>query len=103
MIQSETEGNIAHTILAFDEPDLHLDYEAQKRIYEVIEQYVNKGIQVIVATHSINLINRVSLECINCYSKQSSQLESKIECFTPATDDQEEESRDPGAAHSSFD
>lgn len=91
MIQSESEDDIAHTILAFDEPDLHLDYEAQKRIYEVIEQYVNKGIQVIVATHSINLINRVPLECIHCYSKQSSQLESKIECFAPKTDDQEEE------------
>jgi hypothetical protein len=78
------------TILAFDEPDLHLDYEAQKRIYKAIESHVNKGTQVVVATHSLNFINRVSLECICHYSKPAGQLETTIEYLRPESNDPDE-------------
>lgn len=78
------------TILAFDEPDLHLDYEAQKRIYKAIELHVDKGIQVIVATHSLNFINRVPIECICHYSKPAGKLETTIEYLKPEPTDPDE-------------
>lgn len=89
-MKPENGDESAHTLLAFDEPDLHLDYEAQKRIYEAIESYLTKGVQVIVATHSINFINRVPIECIHHYSKPVGELEATIECLCPSTDDPEE-------------
>lgn len=78
------------TILAFDEPDLHLDYLAQKRIYEAIESYLDKDIQVIVSTHSINFINRVPIDSICHYVKPASELKATIEYLTPSVEDQEE-------------
>jgi putative ATP-dependent endonuclease of OLD family len=53
----------ATTIFFLDEPDTHLDYHAQRRILGVIEEYTANG-QALVATHSMNLINRVPLEKI---------------------------------------
>lgn len=79
------------TIIAFDEPDLHLDYEAQRRIYEAIESYVAKGVQVIVATHSINFINRVPIQSIYHLAKPANKSETNIECLSPSTDDPDEQ------------
>jgi len=79
-------------ILAFDEPDLHLDYSAQKRIYQAIETYMKKGIQVVIATHSINLINQVRIESIYHYSKVDSKPQSVIKHMEPSHDNPEEES-----------
>ena len=89
-VRPEDEAKSAHTILAFDEPDLHLDYEAQKRIYRAVESYIDKGVQVIVSTHSINLINRVPIDCIYHYSKPADKLETTIEYLCPLPDNQEE-------------
>lgn len=50
-------------VFLLDEPDTHLDYHAQRRILGVIEEYAATG-QTIVATHSMNLINRVQLDRI---------------------------------------
>lgn len=89
-MEPENGDETTHTILAFDEPDLHLDYEAQKRIYGAIESYLAKGVQLIVATHSINFINRVPIECIYHYSKPTGELKATIECLCPSTEDPEE-------------
>jgi len=56
-------GGTARRVVLFDEPDAHLDYHAQRRILGVIEEYAKNG-HVLVATHSMNMINRVSLENI---------------------------------------
>jgi energy-coupling factor transporter ATP-binding protein EcfA2 len=53
----------ATRIFLLDEPDTHLDYYAQRRILGVIEEYARNG-QVFLATHSMNLINRVGLDRI---------------------------------------
>lgn len=47
-------------ILAFDEPDTHLDYISQRKIFDKIRQISEQPkITVIVCTHSLNLIDRV--------------------------------------------
>jgi predicted ATP-dependent endonuclease of OLD family len=56
-----------HLILAFDEPDLHLDYAAQRKLFDIIEGFRQGGIQVVVATHSINFVDRVALHRLNHY------------------------------------
>lgn len=54
-------------VLAFDEPDSHLDYYSQRKIFEIIQGLVKPGIQIIICTHSLNLINRVPITNINHY------------------------------------
>lgn len=56
-------SGVATRVVLFDEPDTHLDYHAQRRILGVIEEYAKNG-HVLVATHSMNMINHVSLENI---------------------------------------
>ena len=50
-------------VFLLDEPDAHLDYLAQRRILGVIEEYARRE-QVVLATHSMNLVNRVALDRI---------------------------------------
>lgn len=50
-------------VFLLDEPDAHLDYLAQRRILGVIEEYARRE-QVVLATHSMNLVNRVTLDRI---------------------------------------
>lgn len=90
-IQPSGEEKGMDTIIAFDEPDLHLDYEAQRRIYEAIESYIAKDVQVIVATHSINFTNRVPIQSIYHFTKPANKSETNIECLSPSTDDPEEQ------------
>ncbi|MBN1366539.1 MAG: AAA family ATPase [Dehalococcoidales bacterium] len=90
MVEPGSEGKSTDTILAFDEPDLHLDYEAQKRLYRAIESYIDKEVQVIVSTHSLNFINRVPIQCICHYSKPAGKLDTTIEYLHPQSDDPEE-------------
>ena len=53
------------SLLAYDEPDTHLDYQAQRELFNIIrEQSELPHVQVVVATHSINLIDKVSLQTL---------------------------------------
>jgi putative ATP-dependent endonuclease of the OLD family len=50
-------------IIAYDEPDTHLDYGHQRELVNLIrEQCAKPGIRMLVATHSLNLIDRVNIE-----------------------------------------
>ena len=49
-------------IYTLDEPDTHLDYGAQRQLYGILRQYCHTGIQMVICTHSLNLINRMSLD-----------------------------------------
>jgi hypothetical protein len=52
-------------ILVYDEPDSHLDYTSQKRVAGVLKAQASLNhVQVIVATHSKNLIDTVPLEAV---------------------------------------
>lgn len=49
-------------VIAYDEPDTHLDYRRQRDLMDLIHtQCRNPQVSIIVATHSINLIDRVDI------------------------------------------
>ena len=52
-------------VIAYDEPDTHLDYAHQRDLVELIQtQSAKPGVRMIVATHSLNLIDRVDMESV---------------------------------------
>ena len=60
-----TSEDLVATLLAYDEPDSHLDYQAQRELFEIIRGQANlPHVQVVVATHSVNLIDTVSLQSL---------------------------------------
>lgn len=47
-------------VIAYDEPDTHLDYSHQRQLFDLIlDQCAHQDVQMIVATHSLNFIDRV--------------------------------------------
>jgi putative ATP-dependent endonuclease of the OLD family len=49
-------------VVAYDEPDTHLDYGKQRELVDLIHaQCQVSGVRMIVATHSLNLIDRVDI------------------------------------------
>jgi len=81
--RAETQHDL---IFALDEPDTHLDYGAQRQLYEVLKQYCKNGIQVVVCTHSLNLINRMSLTDL-VYFQLDEQLHSTVKGLVCNNDD----------------
>ena len=50
-------------VIAYDEPDTHLDYGHQRELVSLIRQQCDKsGVRIVVATHSLNLIDRVPIQ-----------------------------------------
>lgn len=50
-------------IIGYDEPDTHLDYGHQRELVSLIrKQCLRPGVRMLVATHSLNLIDRVAIE-----------------------------------------
>ena len=71
-------------IIAFDEPDTHLDYVYQRKILDMIKRIARAPQNsVIVCTHSLNLIDRIPITDIIHFKKDADQ--TKIE--TLKTDD----------------
>jgi hypothetical protein len=49
-------------VVAYDEPDTHLDYSHQRELVNLIHsQCSGKNVRMVVATHSLNLIDRVDI------------------------------------------
>lgn len=49
-------------VIAYDEPDTHLDYTRQRELVELIRnQAANENVSILVATHSLNLIDKVEI------------------------------------------
>lgn len=62
---SEEEIDGEGLLLLYDEPDTHFDYEAQRKLFKILQRLsVVPRVQVIVATHSLNLIDRVDFDRI---------------------------------------
>jgi energy-coupling factor transporter ATP-binding protein EcfA2 len=60
--QQEGPTPFEQTIVAFDEPDTHLDYTQQRKIFDIIKRISSKDdTNVIVCTHSLNLIDRIPI------------------------------------------
>ncbi|POX43388.1 hypothetical protein C3486_00180 [Streptomyces sp. Ru73] len=66
LLSEATEGSdTGGVIIVYDEPDTHLDYEHQRRIMEMIKLSASASHStVIVATHSLNLIDGVDIQDI---------------------------------------
>jgi len=66
LLSETTEGSEGGgVIIVYDEPDTHLDYEHQRRIMEMIKaSAASSHSTVIVATHSLNLIDGVDIQDI---------------------------------------
>ncbi|MEU4772810.1 TOPRIM nucleotidyl transferase/hydrolase domain-containing protein [Micromonospora sp. NPDC023644] len=56
---------IPDIVIAYDEPDTHLDYLQQRRVMKLIrEQCQLAGVGMVVATHSMNLIDGAAVDDI---------------------------------------
>ncbi|MFF9457279.1 ATP-dependent nuclease [Streptomyces flaveolus] len=65
LLSEQAEDSIGGVIIAYDEPDTHLDYDHQRRIMEMIKVSASAAQStVIVATHSLNLIDGVDIQDI---------------------------------------
>ncbi len=66
-------------VLLYDEPDTHFDYQGQRQMSKLLGELSKQdGLQVVVATHSLNLIDRVDLYRI-------AYLNQVFEAGTPTT------------------
>jgi putative ATP-dependent endonuclease of the OLD family len=81
MMEAEQEPS-ATLLLAYDEPDLHLDYAAQRKISEILERQARvRHVQVVVATHSHKFIDRVTLPAL-LHFRLDAERQSHAEVFT---------------------
>jgi putative ATP-dependent endonuclease of OLD family len=63
LLEREGSGEPTSKIIAYDEPDTHLDYGHQRDLVDLIRaQSAVPSVRVLVATHSMNLIDKVPIE-----------------------------------------
>ena len=86
-LQGKNEAGVG-TLLAYDEPDSHLDYQAQRELFEIIwGQSKLPHVQVVVATHSVNLIDTVALQSLRHFRLEEQRTKVDIP-FHYGLDDQ---------------
>lgn len=75
--------NSRQLIMAFDEPDTHLDYKSQRQIFDLIKRFADlPAIQVVVCTHSLNFLERVPIDQIVHYRLEETRRHSKLEVLS---------------------
>jgi energy-coupling factor transporter ATP-binding protein EcfA2 len=85
----EIETSALSAIIAYDEPDMHLDYESQRDLYKILERQARlPHVQVVAATHSLNFIDRVPLDAI-VHLRLDDDLRTQVE-FLRGADHQQE-------------
>lgn len=61
----EDETAAKSEMITYDEPDTHLDYASQRQLFNILERQAGlETVQLIVATHSLNFIDRVPLRSV---------------------------------------
>jgi AAA15 family ATPase/GTPase len=55
---------LTHSIILFDEPDLHLHASMQKKAIQYLRKYANSGNQVFLTTHSLDMITETAEESL---------------------------------------
>ncbi len=71
--------DLVGALLAYDEPDTHLDYQAQRELFEIIREQGNlPHVQVVVATHSVNLIDTVTLQSLRHFRLEDQRTQVDI-------------------------
>ncbi len=85
----EEEAATSTELIAYDEPDTHLDYSSQRALFEILERQAGiPQVQVLVATHSLNFIDKVPLQSL-LHFRLGQDLHTQIE--TLVGDKHEEE------------
>lgn len=77
--------------IAYDEPDTHLDYTSQRKLFEILDRQARlEHVQLAVATHSLNFIDRVPLQSI-VHFRLGDDLRTRLETLasTAHTDELE--------------
>jgi len=82
ILKKRQEQGARPLVLALDEPDTSLDYHSQRKLFDTIQGFVSPLVQVIICTHSMNLINRVPIEKLNHYTLDTDKTKSSVEWFT---------------------
>lgn len=70
---------LTHSILLFDEPDLHLHASMQKKALQYLKDYANSNNQVFLTTHSLDMITETTEESLfhlSAKSGENSQLQN---------------------------
>jgi hypothetical protein len=81
MLEAEQEP-ASTMLLVYDEPDSHLDYAHQRKLTDILERQANiTHVQVVVATHSDKVIDRVSLHSL-LHFRLDGGRRSQVETFT---------------------
>lgn len=75
-------------LLVLDEPDTHMDYHSQRRVFDIIQGYVETDMQVVICTHSLNLINRMPIEKIHHF-RLDPEGRTEIENMSAGEDEEE--------------
>nr|WP_237546988.1 AAA family ATPase [Streptomyces sp. SID161] len=66
-------------LFVYDEPDTHLDYSHQRRIMALLQlQSSRPNARVIVATHSLNLIDGVDISSVVHLRTQESRVRAEV-------------------------
>jgi len=88
IIEKRSEEGARPVIWAVDEPDIHLDYKCQRKLFGIIQGFVRTGVQVVICTHSINLVNRVPLQNLVHYSLDNKGC-TEITTYKPAAESED--------------
>ncbi len=75
-------------LLVLDEPDTHMDYHSQRRLFDIVQGYVDAGMRVVICTHSLNLINRMPIEKIHHFLLDA-ESRTMIENMSAGEDEEE--------------
>ena len=63
LLLEKEEQDARSIIVAYDEPDTHLDYRHQRELVDLVRaQCEQPRVSVLLATHSLNLIDRIPIE-----------------------------------------
>lgn len=76
-LATEESGELREIVALFDEPDTNLDYEAQRRVSQTLQKLATYDrCQVVVATHSVNVIDSVGLPQICFFAADAEDPDS---------------------------
>lgn len=77
-----SENAASSEIIAYDEPDTHLDYAGQRELFDILARRAESpNTQIVIATHSLNFIDRVPLESV-VHFKLDEDRKSRIATLT---------------------
>ncbi len=72
---------VASELIAYDEPDTHLDVAAQRILFDILDRHARFGhVQVLVATHAKSFIDKVPLQAL-LHFQLDGELKTRVEAL----------------------